>query len=72
MKCNIHGTFRSCSRILACGTIFRDHGGNLLGGFSEALEISDASQVEIKGVMRAIEFSSSKGWKFFCLNVTFL
>jgi hypothetical protein len=22
--------------------------------------------------MRAIEFSSSKGWKFFCLNVTFL
>jgi ribonuclease HI len=68
MKCNIDGAFSGCSGILACGEIFRDHVGNFLGGFSEALGTSNVSQVEIISVIRAIECSSSKGWTIFLLE----
>jgi ribonuclease HI len=66
VKCNSDGASRGCPETLAYGGIFRDRGGNFFGDFSESLEISDAFQVEVKGVMRAIEFATSKRWTNFC------
>jgi hypothetical protein len=66
VKCNSDGASRGCPETLAYGGIFRDRGGNFFGAFPESLGISDAFQVEVKGVMRAIEFATSKRWTNFC------
>lgn len=60
VKCNTDRASRGCLGFSACGGIFRGHGGNYLGDFSESLGLAIAFQVEIISVTCVIECASNE------------
>lgn len=62
VKCNTDGAARGALGWSACGGIFRDYRGSVLGCFAANLGVSCSLQAELFGVL-AIENAVVKGWK---------
>lgn len=62
-KCNTDGSVRGSPGITACGGIFRDGLGSVLGCFSYNIGISQPLYAEITSMMIAFEMAYKKGWK---------
>ncbi|KEH41950.1 hypothetical protein MTR_1g058030 [Medicago truncatula] len=46
----------------ACGGLFRDHLGSLLGAFTCNLDIDSVFNLEVMGFIIALEFAALNGW----------
>ncbi|PNX74819.1 ribonuclease H [Trifolium pratense] len=58
IKCNTDGTAKECPGPAACGGIFRDNIADVVGCFTENLNISTVFHAELIGAMHAIEIAS--------------
>ncbi|XP_019459974.1 PREDICTED: uncharacterized protein LOC109359738 [Lupinus angustifolius] len=62
IKINSDGAAIASPCIAAGGTLFRNHRGDFLGGFSEFLGIHDALYAELISAIMAINLAHKKGW----------
>lgn len=62
-KCNIDGSAKGCPGIVACGGIFRDGTGSILGCFALNIGISFSLHAKFLAAIKAIELAFEKCWR---------
>lgn len=62
-KCNIDGSTKGSPSVAACGGIFRDGFGSILGCFALNIGLSFSLHAEFVAMIKAIELAHDKDWK---------
>jgi len=57
---NIYGSL--IGSLAACGGLFRDHRGSLLGAFACNIRLSTVFYAEVYGFLLALEYAAQHGW----------